>query len=218
MTKENKLILFGAGGHAKKIVEIAISCNYSFQGYLSQDEPGTLINGYTVLGYLDVYNKSNELRKSFYHLAIGSSAKRYNLLKAINSEDNMVSLISPKAILHDNAIIGKGTSVHHNCVIHTNSVIGKCVVIDTSCIIEHDTVIGDFANIHPGAIICGKAILGNGVSIGSGAVIIEKVKIGDNSLIGAGTVITKDIEPNVLVMGNPARIIRKRDFFEEYLR
>jgi len=47
-----------------------------------------------------------------------------------------------------------------------------------------------------------------GVSIGSGATILANVTIGENSLVGAGSVVTKDVPPNAIVAGNPARILR----------
>jgi acetyltransferase-like isoleucine patch superfamily enzyme len=49
-----------------------------------------------------------------------------------------------------------------------------------------------------------------GASIGSGAVILAGVTIGANALVGAGAVVTRDVPPNCIVVGNPARILRKR--------
>jgi len=47
-----------------------------------------------------------------------------------------------------------------------------------------------------------------GASIGSGATILANVIIGENALVGAGAVVTKDVPPNAIVAGNPARILR----------
>lgn len=47
-----------------------------------------------------------------------------------------------------------------------------------------------------------------GASIGSGATILSKVVIGENSIVGAGSVVSRDVPPNVIVAGNPARILR----------
>ena len=51
--------------------------------------------------------------------------------------------------------------------------------------------------------------LGNDVFVGVNSVILQDVMIGDNSIIGAGSVVTKNIPANVVVAGNPAKIIRK---------
>jgi acetyltransferase-like isoleucine patch superfamily enzyme len=47
-----------------------------------------------------------------------------------------------------------------------------------------------------------------GASIGSGATILSNTKVGENAIVGAGSVVTKDVPPNAIVAGNPARILR----------
>jgi len=54
-----------------------------------------------------------------------------------------------------------------------------------------------------------KTLVKNGASIGSNATILCGITIGENSLIGAGSVVTKDVPNNSIVVGNPARIIKK---------
>lgn len=54
-----------------------------------------------------------------------------------------------------------------------------------------------------------------GASIGSGAVILGGVRIGEGALVGAGAVVTKDVAPGIVVAGNPARYLRRRDNFSE---
>ena len=51
--------------------------------------------------------------------------------------------------------------------------------------------------------------IGNNVQIGTGAIVLLGVTIGDNVIVGAGSVVTKDIESNSIVVGNPAKILRK---------
>ena len=50
--------------------------------------------------------------------------------------------------------------------------------------------------------------IGSNVQIGAGAIILPGVKIGSNVIVGAGSVVTKDIQDNVIVVGNPAKILR----------
>jgi acetyltransferase-like isoleucine patch superfamily enzyme len=51
--------------------------------------------------------------------------------------------------------------------------------------------------------------IGSHVWIGAGATILKGVTIGDNAIVGAGSVVTRDVPPNTIVAGNPARIIRE---------
>ena len=48
-----------------------------------------------------------------------------------------------------------------------------------------------------------------GASVGSGSTILSKVVIGENSIVGAGSVVTRDVPPNVIVVGNPAKVLRQ---------
>lgn len=51
-------------------------------------------------------------------------------------------------------------------------------------------------------------VIGRNVWIGAGAIILPGVRIGDNAVIGAGSVVTKDVMPDTLVVGNPAKQIK----------
>jgi maltose O-acetyltransferase len=55
-------------------------------------------------------------------------------------------------------------------------------------------------------------VIGDNVWIGSGAMVLAGVTIGENSVIGAGSVVTKDVPPNVVAVGNPARVTRSLSF------
>ena len=48
-----------------------------------------------------------------------------------------------------------------------------------------------------------------GASIGSGATILANLCVGENAIVGAGAVVTKDVPPNTIVAGNPAKIFRQ---------
>ena len=78
-----------------------------------------------------------------------------------------------------------------------------------------DATIGEKTNIGAGTITCnydGKnkhaTTIGNNVKIGSDTMLVAPIKVGDNSTTGAGSVVTKDVEPNTLVVGAPARAIK----------
>jgi acetyltransferase-like isoleucine patch superfamily enzyme len=53
--------------------------------------------------------------------------------------------------------------------------------------------------------------VGRGASIGAGAVILPGVRIGERAMVGAGAVVTRDVPSDVVVVGNPARVVRHLD-------
>ena len=58
-------------------------------------------------------------------------------------------------------------------------------------------------------MIARKIKIGNNVWIGSNATILQGITIGNGAIIGAGSVVTKDVPPNLIVAGNPAKILKK---------
>ena len=84
-----------------------------------------------------------------------------------------------------------------------NSLIGHNVILAT---LNHDMDPYHRADLHPKPIHIGKRVW-----IGSGSMILPGITIGDNSIVGAGSVVTKDVPPNVIVAGNPAKFIKNID-------
>jgi len=88
-------------------------------------------------------------------------------------------------------------------------VINKHTVIGDYCRIRHCVTIG--CNVNPDGTQGPSPIIGDNVEIGVHVAIIGQVTIGNNVIIGAGTIVLKDVPPNTVVVGNPARIIRIND-------
>jgi acetyltransferase-like isoleucine patch superfamily enzyme len=109
-----------------------------------------------------------------------------------------------------------GISIGKNCMISMgakldvrrgNIIIGDRCAITSGCVIlSHDRSAKRVDLKDNGE---GTVRLGNDVFIGVNSVVLRNVTIGDYSIVGAGSVVTKDVPPNVVVAGNPARIIRK---------
>jgi len=216
---KKKLLIFGAGGHAIKISHIAKSSSFDVIGYISTESKGTMINDLPVLGYLDFYKTHKELNKYATHIGIGENSIRHKIFNSINSlSKNITTIQSSNCIISINSYVGQGCFLAQGAIVQNNVSIGKCSIVDTGAIVDHDSMVGDFVTISPNAVVCSHVKIGNGAIVGAGATIIEKVSIGENSLIGAGSVVINNIEPNVVAVGNPAKIIQKRNFYDRYLK
>lgn len=124
----------------------------------------------------------------------------------------------------DNSKIGsfveiqKGASVGKNCKISSHTFICEGVAIEDDVFIGHNvTFINDRfprATAGNGALQteadweCVPTRVRRGASIGSSATILCGVSIGENALVGAGAVVTRDVPPNTVIAGNPARLLR----------
>ncbi|MDD3411277.1 MAG: serine O-acetyltransferase [Eubacteriales bacterium] len=104
--------------------------------------------------------------------------------------------------------------------IHPGAQIGRRVFIDhgDGVVIGETTIIGDDVTIYQGVTLGGTGkdvgkrhpTIGNGVTIGAGAKVLGPITIGDHSKVGAGAIVLKDVPANCTVVGNPGRIVRKK--------
>jgi acetyltransferase-like isoleucine patch superfamily enzyme len=114
--------------------------------------------------------------------------------------------------------IQKNASVGRRCKISSHTFICEGVVIEDNVFVGHGvTFINDS---YPRATTADgelqtetdwgveKTVVKRGASIGSGSTILSKVVIGENAIVGAGSVVTRDVPSNMIVAGNPAKILR----------
>jgi acetyltransferase-like isoleucine patch superfamily enzyme len=114
--------------------------------------------------------------------------------------------------------IQKNAHIGRRCKISSHTFICEGVTIEDNVFVGHGvTFINDSyprATTHNGALQTEKdwrvetTVVKRGASIGSGSTILSNVTIGENSIVGAGSVVTRNVPPNVVVAGNPARILR----------
>jgi len=100
--------------------------------------------------------------------------------------------------------VGKGLSLFHGHAL----VINQGVVIGENCTLRNSTTIGH--RKLPDGTFSKCPRVGNNVDIGANVCIIGDVEIGDNVAIGAGAVVFRNVPPNSVAVGNPARIIERK--------
>lgn len=115
--------------------------------------------------------------------------------------------------------IQKNASVGKNCKISSHTFICEGVIIEDNVFIGHNvTFINDLyprATTSGGDLqteadwVCEKTFIRKGASVGSSATLLCGITVGENAIVGAGSVVTKDVPPNTVVAGNPARVLKK---------
>lgn len=94
---------------------------------------------------------------------------------------------------------------------------GLGIVIHSNCVIGNNVHIDQGVTLGGNATEFGVPTIGNNIYIGCGAKILGPITIGDGVVIGANSVVTKNIQPNTVVAGVPARVIHENININEYL-
>jgi len=114
--------------------------------------------------------------------------------------------------------IQKGADIGKNCKISSHTFICEGVTIEEGVFVGHNvTFINDkypSSTAEDGELQteddwdCVPTLIKKGAAIGSSATLLCGITVGENAIVGAGSVVTRDVPSNVVVAGNPARIIK----------
>ena len=200
------MIVFGASGHGKVIIEILESIHTDVIE-VWDDAARPPMWEYAVKLPLP---EGTPIKDQMI-ISIGVNATRKKVAGRFEHSVSFGTAIHATACISKRATIGEGTVVMAGVTVNSDTVIGKHCIVNTSASIDHDCILGDYAHVSPNATLSGDVHVGEGTHIGAGASVIQGIRIGKWSTIGAGAVIIKDVPDHVTVVGNPARIIKEKE-------
>jgi len=201
------MYLYGASGHAKVIIDSLKASGKKILGLFDDNPKVKKLLEYNVYGPFDVIRLGNE----DLIISIGLNNIRKKIVENLPETICYGKAIHPSAIISEYANLGFGTVVMQGAVIQTSVSIGRHCIINTTASVDHDCIIEDYVHISPNATLCGAVYVGEGSQVGAGAVVIPGIKIGRWSLVAAGAVVMKDVPDHVLVIGNPARVVKNTE-------
>lgn len=212
MTEARKVVIVGAGGHAREVAQILLSARAAGEpveplGFVVDDPDDGDRIGQPVLG--DFEWLGNLDRGSVEVIcAVGTPALNRRLVERVQALGFPFGrVISPQAWVADPARIGEGTIVFPQVVINADAIVGDHVTLNVAATVSHDALVGDFVTVGPGAHLAGNVKVGEGCFIGMGANVIQGITIGDRSVIGAGAAVIDDVPADVTAVGVPARVV-----------
>lgn len=204
----NRLIIWGAGGHGKVVLDVARRTGRYRDIRFVDDNPsitGQIFCGCPVGGTAEEPDRKADLEVM---VAIGPNrvrALRYS--RAQSWGFPFATLIHSTAVVDNSAGIGSGTVVMAGAIVNAQARIGVNCIINTGAIVEHDCLIGDHCHISPRAVLGGEVRIGPYAHIGIGAVVLPGAEIGEGAVVGAGAVVIHSVEPFATVAGVPARAL-----------
>lgn len=205
------LILWGAGGHAAVVLDIAVAMgSFGAVALVDDGQPDCSSLRAPLLGSSSVLlNVPQEVDCEFL-VSIGDNRARARCFEAGLSAGHLpATLIHPSAIISPSAVIGRGSVVMARAVINARAVIGQNCIVNTSAVVEHDCQVADHVHIGPGALLGGGVQIQSYVSMGLGAIALPKSVIGESAIIGAGCVVLNAIPPSTTAVGVPARVVSR---------
>ncbi|MDF3125835.1 acetyltransferase [Rheinheimera sp. 1928-s] len=206
------VILLGAGGHAKVVLEmlqltqtpvLGVSCPLLWAQKVQQ------WRGLAVLGDDDALTSYNPQQVKLVN-GVGmmpQSQARYALFsKARQAGFEFINLVHPSAVVSPSVQLGQGVQIMAGAVIQADSNIADNVIINSRALVEHDCVIAAHSHIAPGAVLCGQVTVAEQVFVGAGATVIQGINIAAGAVVGAGTVVVKNLAAHATVRGGSALV------------
>lgn len=208
--KEKPVIILGAGGHAKVLLDILLEQNATILGFVEKNgvnRPADLC-GVPVIG-----NDSGIDRYTPYEIelvngigSIGSTELRQKVYEKFKQQGYCFrQVIHSNAYISSRAELGEGVQILAGAIVNIGTRIGENSIINTKASLDHDCIVGAHVHIAPGVTLSGGVIVGDSSHIGTGATAIQGVSIGAGAIVGAGAVVVDNLTEGKMFRGVPAR-------------
>lgn len=209
-----KIYALGVGHNTPVFIDLALDCGYEIVGlyHYNGDKTGEVDHGYKILGSFDDLFSRKSLQGLNFLLTMGDSKIRTELSKKIISKGGLVpTLIHPTSIISKFAKISDvGVYISAFSFVQADSSVGDNTVVLSHVNISHTTHIGKGCFLAGGSIIGAYTNMEDDVFIGQGALSIsgKVATIGHGAYVGARSLLTKNVPPNTVVAGIPAKVIK----------
>lgn len=207
--------IFGAGSLGKEVLDILFSNEKKEEWqeiiFIDDITRDLTVNGIRIKRYADV-KKEYDADDVEIVIASGETYYREKLVNKVRTDGFRLA-----KVISDKAHIGFGSKIAEGCIIFpyvyvgVNSCISENVIVHAGAKIESNCIIDRNSFVSLGAFVGANTDLGTGVFVGPNAVIKDHIAIGDYAVIGMGTVVTKDVETENVMVGNPAKLLRKNE-------
>jgi UDP-perosamine 4-acetyltransferase len=203
------IIGYGAGGHAKSLLEALRSEGRFEVVAMVDDDPAR--DGGDLLGVPVSSRAVESWRDAVEHAFVGIGgvvsvdARRSAFARLEAAGFALPPVVHASATVSERADVGRGAQILAHAVVNVAARIGDGAIVNTGAIVEHDCVLGRSSHLGPRAVIGGDVEVGEGAHVGMGAVVVEGLRVGAGAFVAAGAVVVADVPDGARVKGVPAR-------------
>lgn len=189
------IYILGAGGFAREVATLIEDIN--------QSAPG---KRWSLQGMLDKGDKPSHANPHVV-VAVGSPQLRRRIVGEARKWGSVFpSLVHPTVVTHYASVKwGEGSVFCAGSTLTCDIQLGAFTQVNLHCTIGHDVRLGDFNTLSPGVHLSGYVTTEDEVFFGTNAAVVEQVHFGARSRVGAGAVVVVDVNPDMTVIGVPAK-------------
>jgi sugar O-acyltransferase (sialic acid O-acetyltransferase NeuD family) len=194
MQDQGEILIFGAGGHGKAVIDLARTCGYHVAALVDDSvAAGTRILDVEVVGgvaCLPEWRERGITRAANAVGGIGQPGVRQKIFEALAAAGfSFPTLIHPRAWIEASAQVEDGVQVLALAYVGSAARLGFGSVINVGAIVSHDVNLGRVTNLSPGAALAGGVQLGDYSQVGMNATINVNIQIGEQCIIGNGATV-----------------------------